>query len=696
MATPVDSATTSFTPANTSLRTRWRWLVQGFWLLFAAVTGILTIAGLPEFYRRLQQACDGQSCLVFQLSSENAQALQAAGFSLADYALYTLLARSILLPLVTYGLGALLMWRKPGDRVACLFAFATVALGASNARGINALAALYPGLQLVEQSIQFIQNAALVPLYSLFPDGRWVPPWSKWVAIALVIGSLTNFLPGFTLPSGLEVALVGGTFLFVLSVQLYRYWKVSTWTQRQQTKWVVFSLFFLSLPVLLIPVWLVWIPSIFQLGTPPNILLNVYGFCALLFNQIAFFIAILHYRLFDIDILINRTLVYGLLTAGVVSLYAAIIGGLGALFQSQGSLLLSLLATGLIAVLFQPLRERVQRAVNRLMYGERDEPYRVLTRLGQRLEAAVEPAVALPLTVETVAHALKLPYVAIRLKQTDTVQTVAAYGANQNEETVFPLAYGGETIGELIAAQRAPNEPLTPADQQLLQDLARQISVTAHAVLLSADLERARLHIVTAREEARRRLGSDLHDGVGHQLAGLGRQVETAVTLLDHNPAASRQLLTDINHQLNTAISQVRYLAHQLHPPELELLGLAGALRERALTHPTLTIRLDAPETLPPLPATVETAAYYIALEALTNVEKHAGGRACRLHLALVNGVLEMEIADDGPGLTAERANGLGLLSMQARAAEVGGSCRLEAGTVEGTQVIVRLPVREA
>jgi signal transduction histidine kinase len=355
----------------------------------------------------------------------------------------------------------------------------------------------------------------------------------------------------------------------------------------------------------------------------------------------------------------------------------------------------SFITIGLVAITFQPLRERLQRAVNRLLYGERDEPYRVLTHLGRRLEAAIEPATALPVTVETIAHALKLPYVAIVLYQSDERQTIAAYGSATGEVARYPLTHAGEAIGELTAASRAPNEPLSPADQQLLRDLARLISVTAHAVLLSADLERARLRIVTAREEARRRLGSDLHDGVGHQLAGLARQVETAVSLLDQNPTTARQMLTAVTEQLNTAISQVRHLAHQLHPPELELLGLAGALRERALTHPTLAIRLDGPEALPPLPPAVETAAYYIALEAVTNVEKHAGGRTCRLRLALVGDVLEMEIADDGPGLTAERANGLGLLSMQARAAEVGGSCRLETNAATGTQVIVRLPVRE-
>jgi two-component system, NarL family, sensor kinase len=218
-------------------------------------------------------------------------------------------------------------------------------------------------------------------------------------------------------------------------------------------------------------------------------------------------------------------------------------------------------------------------------------------------------------------------------------------------------------------------------------------------VLLRADLEQARLRLVTVREEARRRLGSDLHDGVGHQLAGLARHVETALSVLEHDPTAARQMLTGVSQQMNTAISQVRHLAHQLHPPELELLGLAGALRERALTHPGLTIILEVPESLPPLSTAVETAAYYIALEALTNVEKHTTGGSCRLRLALVAGigvgepgVIEIDIADDGPALQPTKGNGLGLLSMQARAVEVGGTCHVAAGPGGGTHVAVRLP----
>jgi signal transduction histidine kinase len=248
---------------------------------------------------------------------------------------------------------------------------------------------------------------------------------------------------------------------------------------------------------------------------------------------------------------------------------------------------------------------------------------------------------------------------------------------------------------------RAPGEPLSRGDQRLLSDLARQVGVTAHATLLGAELERARLHIVTAREDAHRRLGSDLHDGVGHQLAGLARQTERVKDLIVQDPAAAQVLISKITAELNGAISQVRQLAHQLYPPELELLGLVGALRERfqANADDNLSIRADLPETLPNLPTAVESVAYYIALEALTNVVKHASASTCLLRLALVNDdpqlrlpVLELEICDDGRGLAVDSPSGLGLLSMQARAAELGGVCQIESNPGGGTRVSVRLP----
>jgi two-component system NarL family sensor kinase len=175
-----------------------------------------------------------------------------------------------------------------------------------------------------------------------------------------------------------------------------------------------------------------------------------------------------------------------------------------------------------------------------------------------------------------------------------------------------------------------------------------------------------------------------------------------ATRTLERDPDSARAALVDITHGLNAAVAQVRGLAHQLHPPELELLGLVEALRERTQMLPGLAIHLDAPAQLPRLHPAIETAAYYIALEALTNIEKHAGARSCRLRLALADGdaalrppMLELDIVDDGRGPATDRPGGLGLLSMQARAAEVGGSCLVEADPRGGMRIAVRLPVEE-
>ena len=218
--------------------------------------------------------------------------------------------------------------------------------------------------------------------------------------------------------------------------------------------------------------------------------------------------AILRYRLWDIDVVFNRTLVYGALSAIVVALYTLIVvGTLGTLFQARADLAVSLVATGVVAVLFAPLREWLQRGVNRLMYGERDDPYAVLSRLGKRLEATIAPKAALETIVETVAQALKVPYAAINLKQ-DRAQfaTGAEHGTLMGEPLLLPLVYQRETVGHLIVAPRAPGEIFSSADVRLLEDLARQVDVVVHAVRLTADLQHSREKLVTTREEEQRRL----------------------------------------------------------------------------------------------------------------------------------------------------------------------------------------------
>ena len=260
---------------------------------------------------------------------------------------------------------------------------------------------------------------------------------------------------------------------------------------------------------------------------------------ALLVVPVFTYIAILRYHLYDIDLLINRTLVYGSLSAGVAGIYVLAVVGIGALFQAQGNLGVSLLATGVVALLFQPLRGRLQREVNRLMYGERDDPSAVTSRLGRRIEATLAPEAVLPTVVETIAQALKLPYAAILLKEGEGFRTAATYGSPTAEPEALPLVYQREEIGRLVIATRAPGEQFSDADQHLLEDLARQAEVAVHAVRLTADLQSSRERLVATREEERRRLRRDLHDGVGPTLTGLALQLNAARKLV--RPQAARR-----------------------------------------------------------------------------------------------------------------------------------------------------------
>ncbi len=360
----------------------------------------------------------------------------------------------------------------------------------------------------------------------------------------------------------------------------------------------------------------------------------------------------------DVICNINRTLLYGGLSASVVGIYILVVGYLGTLFRMSGNLLIELFATGLVAVLFQPLRGWLQQGVTRLMYGQRDEPYIVVSRLGRRLESTLAPEAVLPAIVETVAQALKLPYAAICLKQGDELVIVASYGSAREDLVRLPLVYQAEQIGELLLTPRASGEPLTPADRVLLGDLARQAGVAVHAVRLTADLkrltvdlQRSREHLVTTREEERRRLRRDLHDGLGPALGSLTLQLDTARNLFKSDPSAADTLLVDLKVQVQTAITDIRRLVYELRPPTLDELGLVSALREQVTRYrkPGLSITLNAPEHLSPLPAAVEVAIYRIAQEALTNVVRHANAQHAVLMLDVANDVY-LEVCDDGQG----------------------------------------------
>ena len=602
--------------------------------------------------------------------------------------------------------GALIASRRPRNPIGWIFCISTILWGLGVLMQEYAVYALMtaPGLLPVSALLGIIGGCAtgaglfslLTFLLLLFPDGRLPSP--RWRPLPWIIGSLLTVwtlatlfaptnpnqtdqrlaavpnpigIPGAsdlldTLTAFVPLALFMTVIACVVAV-VFRF-RGAPAEVRQQLKWLAYRTA-LSVIILIAIVFLV-----FADNSAPD----TFFYLAIICIPISTAVAILRYRLYDIDILINRTLVYGTLTICVVGLYILVVGYLGAFVRTEGNLLISLIATGVVALLFQPLRGWLQRGVNRLTYGQRDEPYLVVAQLGRRLESTLAPEAMLPAIIETVAQALKLPYAAIALDRDGELQTEAVYGVPVDAALTLPLVYQAETIGQLTLGPRQRGETFTPADRRLLEDLARQIGVAAHAVQLTADLQRSRERLVTTREEERRRLRRDLHDGLGSALTSLMLKLDAADTLLDRDLPAARSLLAETRGQMQASITDIRRLVDHLRPPTLDEWGLVDALREQ-VTHYALgdlRVTIEAPESLPPLTAAVEVAMYRIVLEALANVVKHAHATNCAIRLTLVGNNLVVEIEDDGAGRSAGAHAGVGLTAMRERAAELGGDLR--------------------
>jgi signal transduction histidine kinase len=453
--------------------------------------------------------------------------------------------------------------------------------------------------------------------------------------------------------------------------------------EREQLKWLAYGT---ALPVILISVVLATGNSKLPWQE------------AVVIIPVAIGVAILRYHLYDIDLLINRTLVYGSLTSCVVGLYVLVVSGFGALFQMRGSPLIAFLAAGLVAVLFQPLRAALQRSVNRMMYGRRDDPYAVVSSLGQRLEGTLSPEAVLPNVVDTVQEALKLPYVGIALEDDGDFRAAAGARRPGDRLLALPLVYQQETVGHFLVTPRRGEDDLSPADYRLLGDLARQAGAAVHAVQLTAELQRARERLVTAREEERRRLRRDLHDGLGPQLGSQTLTLTAVRKLLRHDPDVAERLLDDAMLHAEEAIKDIRRLVYDLRPPALDDLGLVCSLQETAAQYGLngLQVTVEAPPSLPPLPAAVEVACYRIAHEALTNVVRHARAKTCVVRLQ-VDDALHLEVIDDGVGLPSDYRAGVGVLSMRERAVELSGSCLFDSCEGGGTAIRASLPLpREA
>jgi signal transduction histidine kinase len=618
---------------------------------------------------------------------------------------------NLLLAGVLVGLGLYVLRRRPELSAARALALAAIAAGSSTlpwSLGVHP-SDLYLGWPFLIYALTvspvymllWPAGALHLPL-ALMPrrDGAGGPSRRVlWLVYGIPLGGYALLLAGAALLAPSATAWVGTwpilqglivvpTLLVGLALALVAYRRASRDTQRQ-LRWALAGTGLAAT----VSLSLMFVPQL-VLGRP-LLSWSVIGLIALPM-PIGLAVAIVRHRLFDIEVVVNRTLVYGGVTLAIVVIYASTVVVLGAVLPQGAGFPASLLATGLAAVAALPARDVLQRSVNRMMYGDRKDPYRALARLARRLESTLEPMAIPAAIVESVAEALRLPYVALEIGPPGVVELSTSRGEPVGETFSLPLVYGAEQVGQLTFSPRAPGESLSSSDRRLLDDLARNAGAAVHSVRLTLDVIRSRERLIVAREEERRRIRRDLHDGLGPTLAAIGMRAELAADATAQGTTAA-EALAELTDEVRGALAEVRRLVEGLRPPALDELGLVGALNMQAeRLGPSPSFDVSAGEPLPELPAAVEVAAYRIAVEAMTNAARHAAAQQCRVTLEVAEdrpSTLRLEITDDGDGLPARPRAGIGLASMRERADEVGGQLRVGTSELGGTTVVALLPI---
>jgi signal transduction histidine kinase len=743
----------------------WRGVGIGLWAIVSLLS--LVILLITVFYMDAWFSTPADQLAAFAPTTEPAfieetirpfqQAIFDLGLTLPGYAHYFTFLR--LLAGLPYFFIAWLIVRRRSDRLMAV-AFAA-ALGLIGAAGTvyNPLWAWFPesfpwhpdmyaawnslfSLDTPSQALAFytqarsglafLTNFLSALLYSsllifyAFPDGRFVPRWTRWLIVLLIpYAILVNFFPASPLNpwnwpvASIIPALPNIIFLGCAGVALtYRYFRAADAVQKQQLKWFVAGVMAMTLSWLVdYGVWEIY-PALtqgeylIQVGLSAvlwELFQDTLWYIGQLFFAICVAVSVFRYRLWEIDLVLNRVLVYGSLTALVLLVYLAAVSVLGTLLRGVAEQAAFFLATGLVAILFEPLRRVLQRGVNRLMYGERDDPYDVLARLSGILAATPGPEESLPALAVQISRALKVPSVAICLEQDGAERLAAFHGSPSDELLRFPLVYQETTVGSLQLARRAPGEEFSRTDLKLIETIARQVSAAAQAVRLHQQLLRSRAQIVAEREEERLRIRRDLHDELGPILASHSLKLAALRPLMRQAPEKAEQMADELIAQSQQTVVEIRRLVHGLRPPVLDQLGLVEAVRDlfrqsdgEQPGSAGLTFAISAsPECLPELPAAVEVSAYRIALEAVNNTVRHAQAQHCQVRFTLQEAgatplepaVLVVQVCDDGVGLPAPLRAGVGLRSMRERAEEIGG--RLAAQNIQphGTQITAWLPL---
>ncbi len=414
---------------------------------------------------------------------------------------------------------------------------------------------------------------------------------------------------------------------------------------------------------------------------------------------------IVRHGVLDIHVAIRRSVVYAVTAGALAAVYAAV-SWIATTMVSARDETSRIAATAGVALVVMPVYVRAHRLVDNWLFGSRRDPAMVLAAIGRTVERAPQGNAALDLVAATLCEELRLPYAAVDLQIVEDPETggmvtvrMASAGTPTNAVESFGLVGPAGSIGELVVARRTPHEQFGREERLALQGIASHVAALASNVALTEQLLASRRQLVTAREEERRRIRRDLHDGLGPTLASVCLGLGAASERLG-NDTELGALLTQLEDELHAAVDEIRQLVYDLRPPALDELGLVGAVREHvaALTArtgstATLALEVEATDIADELPAAVEVAAYRIALEAITNVTRHALASHCWVRFEASTDVLRIEIEDDGQGVDAKRSAGVGLRSMHDRATELGGEVVVRPCAPHGTLVWASLPL---
>ncbi|GGO79143.1 sensor histidine kinase [Nonomuraea cavernae] len=490
--------------------------------------------------------------------------------------------------------------------------------------------------------------------------------WPEVIPNPLAIEALAPYHPA--LASSLVVLINACVVLAVISL-LVRLRHASS-TARRQIAWPLSAFVVYTLFVLLGDDY--WLPATI--------------WTALIAVAIAF--AVLQYRLYGIDTVISRTVIAAGLIAAVGAVYFGV-GALAALLVSGYDQVAGLAAALVAGACFQPLRTRLRRITDVMLYGEHGRPEELARRLA-REAGETEPVNALAAVTAVVHDGLGVTGVVV---EAGTAGMRVELGQVGPEPRVVPLVWHGEPVGRMLIGPPGPRRFSAAYTERLIRTATLHVADVAHAVLMTADLQRSRERILNAREEERRRLRRDLHDGLGQALTHMSMSLTMAQLRLREMPSAADRMLRDLRGSMDTVSQEVRELVYGLRPPSLDDLGLFGAVRALA-EKPGPPVQVETEGETRDLPAAVEVAAYRIAQEALTNVRKHADATRTTVTLACSEDALVVRVRDDGKGLPRHRRSGVGFASMRERAAELGGTCLITpAGAGPGTQVEATLPL---